>query len=443
MKNDEKVDIQLEETSKEGLSEEEIAQKNYETALRYIEIAEHMKQYEDQDKYYNRALKYLKMVLPYKDVRPMIQELRNKKYYARATGKVVMYKEACKIRDNAKTPTDYYSAQALFERIHTYEIKRVIQPKYISKELNDEVNKCNDSEQQAAYCVKMAEQLTAKQKRHSLFACILVIAAIAAVLLFSRTTAFRHCLGSFYAATGDYDSSWRAYYYVYDHTNNDDAFEKYKEYLYKAAIKASKKENTETIRNHFRDLAEYDYKDSAERLVRMERARVAEIEPGEKIRYGNVNWRVVEHQNGKTLLTKDQAVGSTPYQEDGTAVTWETSSLRYWLNHDFLDETFSDLEQEAILETAVTAEDNPVYHTDAGKDTTDKVFLFSCSEVEKYKDVLRTTRNCWWLRTPGAQKTSACFVYHDKTVMSYGYDVANTNIMVRPSIWVDTNVEEN
>lgn len=443
MKNDEKIDIQLEETKKDGLSDEEIAQKNYETALRYINIAEHMKQYEDQDKYYDRALKYLELALPYKDVSQMIQDIRHKKFFARATGKVVMYKEACKIRDNAKTPTDYDSARALFERIHKYETKQSINPEYISAELNEEVNKCNDSEQQAVYCTEMAEKLASKQKRHSLIASIVVIALIAAALLFSRTTAFHQCLGFAYAATGDYDSSWQEYYYVYEHTKNANAFEKYKANRYKTAVDAAKSNNTETIREHFRALAELDYKDSAERLVRMERTRVAEREPGEKIRFGAVNWRVVEHQNGKTLLIKDKAIGSTPYQADGKAVTWEDSSSRRWLNQEFVEETFSDLEQEAILDTTVIAEDNPVYHTDAGNDTTDKVFLFSCSEVEKYKDVLHDTQNCWWLRTPGAQKNSACFVYSDKTVMDYGYDVANSTIMIRPAIWVDTNVEEN
>lgn len=61
MRNNEKIDINLatEDTS-ENLSEEELAQQNYETALRYINIAEHMNKFEDQDKYYHRAIQYLK-----------------------------------------------------------------------------------------------------------------------------------------------------------------------------------------------------------------------------------------------------------------------------------------------------------------------------------------------------------------------------------------------
>ena len=67
MRNNEKIDINLatEDTS-ENLSEEELAQQNYETALRYINIAEHMNKFEDQDKYYHRAIQYLKKAKPYK-----------------------------------------------------------------------------------------------------------------------------------------------------------------------------------------------------------------------------------------------------------------------------------------------------------------------------------------------------------------------------------------
>ena len=107
MRNDEKIDINLTtEETQDTLSEEELAQQNYETALRYINIAEHMNKFEDQGKYYHRAIQYLKKVRPYKDVRPLIRELKKKKFNTRAEGKIELYKEACHIRDKAKTPND-------------------------------------------------------------------------------------------------------------------------------------------------------------------------------------------------------------------------------------------------------------------------------------------------------------------------------------------------
>lgn len=67
MRNDEKIDINLTtEETQDTLSEEELAQQNYETALRYINIAEHMNKFEDQGKYYHRAIQYLKKSDPIK-----------------------------------------------------------------------------------------------------------------------------------------------------------------------------------------------------------------------------------------------------------------------------------------------------------------------------------------------------------------------------------------
>ena len=65
MRKNEKININLaKEDTSENLSEEELAQQNYETALRYINIAEHMNKFEDQDKYYHRAIPELKNAKP-------------------------------------------------------------------------------------------------------------------------------------------------------------------------------------------------------------------------------------------------------------------------------------------------------------------------------------------------------------------------------------------
>lgn len=89
-----------------------------------------MNKFEDQDKYYHRAIQYLKKAKPYKKVQPLLRELRNKKFGTRAAGKIELYKEACHIRDNAKTPSDYYSAQTIFSRIYHYEEKHPLIEKW-------------------------------------------------------------------------------------------------------------------------------------------------------------------------------------------------------------------------------------------------------------------------------------------------------------------------
>lgn len=436
MKNDEKIDINLANDAVEDLSEEELAQQNYNTALRYINIAEHMKQFEDQDKYYHRAIRYLKLSRPYIKVNPLIRELRKKKFAARAEGKINLYQEACKIRDKATTPNDYYSAQTLFHRIHTYELTHTIPENRVPPDVYEKVCKCADSEQQAILCGELAAKKSAEIKKRSLLMSIIFIAAIAAVLFFTRTTAFRQCLASYYSITRNYDGAWRAYSYIYDHKNDSESLENYKLYRYKTAVKALNKGDTNTAYSNFKALAKENYKDSLKQFILLEQYRIANTELGSVVSFGNMDWRVLEKQEDKVLLLKDHAFGSTAFHEKNTDCTWETSSVRKWLNHTFLERDFYNEESALILDTNVSSEDNPTYGTSGGKNTTDKVFLLSTGEVTKYYDYIHKTKTCWWLRTPGAVRGSMCFVYRDKTIMDYGYDVSNTNITVKPAIWV-------
>ncbi len=61
-------------------------------------------------------------------------------------------------------------------------------------------------------------------------------------------------------------------------------------------------------------------------------------------------------------------------------VTWEKSSFRTWLKNSFYKDAFSDGEKALINEVTV---DNSSM-SGGGKDTTDKIYLLSPSEVKKY-----------------------------------------------------------
>lgn len=449
MRNDEKIDIQLNEVSEEDLTAEEVAQQHYNTALRYINIAEHMKQFEDQDKYYHRAIKYLRLARPYMEVRPLLRNLRKKKYAARAEGKIALYEEACQIRDRAKTPNDYYSAQTVFDRIHRHELKHKIPKRRVSPELYQRLSECADSEQQSIECGKMAEKKAAEMKRHSLFVSICFIAVIIALLAFSRTILFYQCAGAVLSFIGDHDTSWRAYNVVYERTKDMDAYEKYQEQRYQAALDAEDSDDSDTLDaayTSFYTLARDNYKDSADHLITMEKENIRQAALGDIVMFANLEWRVLEKQDNQALLIKDKAISDIPFRtadttdtenDANTSTTWENSSARDWLNGAFLNENFCQAEIDAIKETAVTAEDNPVYGTDAGQDTIDKVYLLSSGEASRYYDILHGTETCWWLRTPGAHTGSMCFVYPDKTVMNYGYDSTDDTFTIKPVMWVD------
>ena len=440
MRNDEKIDINLTiDEDTDNLSEDELVRQNYETALRYINIAEHMKKFEDQDKYYHRAIQYLKKVRQLPKVKPLIRELRRKKFNARAQGKLTLYQEACRIRDKAKTPSEFYSAQTLFSRIYYYEQKHPLSEKATDPELYAQAVKCSDSEEQMKLCEKLADEKASQLKHHSLFVSCTFIVCILALLFFTRTVSFRQCLASIYSGTGDYEKTWQTYEYIYHKNGDTSAHEKALDYRYKSALKALKANDDHTAYVNLRSLTRENYKDSTAKFTVLEKEHIKNTPISGRVSFAHMQWRVLDKQNGKVLLLKDNALGSTPFDETGKNTTWESSSVRKWLNDDFLKENFSPEEQDSILKTTVKNTPNPAYDTPAGRDTEDKLFLLSCDEVAKYDEGIHKTVSCWWLRTPGAAANSMCFVYRDKTVMDYGYDVTNTQITVKPALWV--NVE--
>ena len=109
-------------------------------------------------------------------------------------------------------------------------------------------------------------------------------------------------------------------------------------------------------------------------------------------------WRVLEVRDGTALLLSHDAVECEPFQTDLRDVSWETCTLRSWLNgygaqanasgidysgngENFLSMAFSAEEQGAILEINVRNEDNYYFGMDSGDETEDRIFLLAESEL--------------------------------------------------------------
>ncbi len=449
MKNDEKIDIILnDDKTEEELNREEVINQNYQTAQRYINIAEYMRQYEEQDKYYHRAIQTLEKCNEDHRFDKEIEELNYKKFAVRTNGKITLYKEACKIRDKAKSPQDYYSAQAVFRRIAKYEPNHTIQEKWVSPELYQEALKCSDSAKQADLCEKMAVAREKADKRQSLYASVALIVVILALVVFSRTTMARRVLAYAYETVGIHTGAWQKYNAVYRRTGEKEAYLKYLENRYKAAKHALDEGDLDMAYDDFAAVSRpekgfgYDrgYEDSCLQFSRLEQQRIKESPAEEVVHFAGMDWRILERQDDRVLLIKDESLGSIPFDEAGKHSSWADSSVRKWLNNTFLTENFSQEETDLILDTEVVTEKNTYFPgVDPGETTTDKLFLMSIGEEQQYYDLLHETETCWWLRTPGAHEGSMAFVYRDKEVMPYGYEVSNTEITVKPLIWLSLN----
>ena len=146
------------------------------------------------------------------------------------------------------------------------------------------------------------------------------------------------------------------------------------------------------------------------------------VQEGSVIRYGNNDWRILAIEGEQALLISEETVCDKAYHDKYENITWEKSTIRQWLNGEYLGKTFTAEEQEAILETELQNPDNAIYSTKGGNDTWDKLFLLSLDEVQKYfkSDADRAADSWWWLRSPGFYQNYAANVYFDGSVDDYG-----------------------
>ena len=191
-----------------------------------------------------------------------------------------------------------------------------------------------------------------------------------------------------------------------------------------------------------------------------------------------IEWIVLDVLDGKVLLLSKYGLEVKPYNTEHTEVTWETCTLRAWLNSDFLNKSFSTEEQSAILTTEVDnsgAQGYSKWSTSGGNNTQDKIFLLSYAEANRYLGVTFKDRNntlsrvaptdyaiktgawtsdsyqtadgkpagWWWLRSPGnyLDPGSAAGVDYDGSI--YSDDVSHVDsTVVRPVFWLNLNAAD-
>ena len=190
-----------------------------------------------------------------------------------------------------------------------------------------------------------------------------------------------------------------------------------------------------------------------------------------------IEWIVLDVQDGKALLLSKYGLYAAGYHDSWDECTWETCSLRSWLNDRFLNLAFSEEERSAILTTMVDNSDSQGYDwtlvgdekISGGNDTQDRIFLLSYAEANRYLDVTIENENniksrvaptafaitmgaspaggCrtadgseagwWWLRSPGGCLNSGAGV---SPAGSLSYMRAfHKDGIVRPAFWLDLN----
>lgn len=167
-----------------------------------------------------------------------------------------------------------------------------------------------------------------------------------------------------------------------------------------------------------------------------------------------IEWRVLAVKGGSALVISEKLLNYAPYNEVLTDVTWETCSLRQWLNDTFYKTAFSAEEQDRIAEVTLFNPGNSDNHIDGGHNTKDKVFVLCLDEAVKYfpnnkarmayitpfayKHHLQEYGlpiSHWWLRSPGWDGFSASYV-RNTLIDRNGKKVNSTEVGVRPAMWL-------
>lgn len=180
----------------------------------------------------------------------------------------------------------------------------------------------------------------------------------------------------------------------------------------------------------------------------------------------DIEWLVLAKSGNKMLVISKYALDWQEYNTSYTSVTWETCSLRKWLNGTFINNAFSAEEQAMIPTVTVSADKNPDYITDPGNATQDKVFLLSITEANQYftsdearkcaptdyaiaqgaytSDIYKAggRGTCWWwLRSPCDTQYMAAYVNCLGVVYGYSYSVGVDYGAVRPALWIEFGKE--
>lgn len=239
--------------------------------------------------------------------------------------------------------------------------------------------------------------------------------------------------------------------------------------------KAMRNYNAGNIVNAYESLiALRKYKDSEEKAksiydkYKIEKLKVANI--GDSVLFGaymqdnytsngkeDIRWLVLAKNDDKILVVSEKVLDCRQYHTSRINVAWETCSLRSWLNGSFFNSAFNTEEQLRVKDTNVSADKIPKYGT-VGRDTTDRIFLLSITEANKYFDSNKARRcvptaytkaigvytenrftkggqeTCtWWLRSSGCVQQNAAIVTLVGSVVDFS---VSDKSGVRPAMWL-------
>lgn len=190
-----------------------------------------------------------------------------------------------------------------------------------------------------------------------------------------------------------------------------------------------------------------------------------------------IEWIVLHKTKDHIIVISKYVIDCLPYNIELKDVTWETCTLRKWLNEEFYEAAFNSKEKKLIMTAGLLNAKYSSVGGYGGKNTKDKVFLLSENDLvepamgfSSWKYTEDVNRRCapteyaiaqglkkgmkneyvtkdndysvnWWLRTPGMLNSEAAIVLNSGMILASGNDVNWFMGCVRPTIAI--RIEKN
>lgn len=175
-------------------------------------------------------------------------------------------------------------------------------------------------------------------------------------------------------------------------------------------------------------------------------------------RFEPIKWRVIDVTNHSAYLISDVALDAQKYNQEAREVSWETSSLRSWLNgydasknqpeidyrsNNFLDTAFAAKEKESLISTnsnkiTILSEEQLKNTTRYGFDNKDSRTCKASAYAQAMGAHPDSLGSCnWWTSDSGNSKLTAKYVQQSGEIYTKGYSVAYAGNVVRVAVTID------
>lgn len=171
-----------------------------------------------------------------------------------------------------------------------------------------------------------------------------------------------------------------------------------------------------------------------------------------------IKWRVMDVTNHSAYLISDVALDVQKYNQEARDVSWNTSSLRSWLNgydrsknqagmdyssNNFMDTAFGSNEKDILVSTnsdkiTILSEEELKNTTGYGFHTQDSRTCKASAYAQAMGAHPDSFGSCnWWTSDSGNSNLTAKYVQHSGDIYTKGYSVAYAGNVVRVAVTIN------